>query len=836
MKKLIYIFSLIAAASFVLASCEKEKTPHEFGPKDVDGCYGVFFPVQEAAGSHAIAPDEATDVTFKIGRINSNGAITVPVVVTASEEGIFDVPSITFADGQEEAEFTVSFANAQIGTSYTLSLGVEDPQYASLYGEAPTHLDFTILREKWNEIGTGLWRDDCLTALFGVSCLEWEVEILENDLTKGLYRVVYPYDGKYGYNDPGDWDESKTYYFEIHAENPDKVWFARQDIGVRWGDYGAMRINSMAGYYLAKGDAASAEGYYGTLVNGVITFPVKAILFSMDNYNDGAQYYGNGSGMFRVCLPGAVLTDYSFKGIETDFTYDGVLPAAFYAGIDVPQIDYVVVSGEITPTQITNQVTAISDGEASNVKSLKNLEKTTYKGNDVVGAAEEITLPATGVYTIVAVSYGYDDDKKLVVSDYGSAVVNYVAAGDEDEMAVDLTCGIGSAAKYAAQGVNTDSSVEVWAYGSDIVDAKIAVVKFVDLVSDMEGVLTSLLASKSISAADIEAINGDGLVYVADKLLPGTEYYTLVWASNGFTEDFFISGNSEYTTGDPLPIYQTYTAGSMFEDGVLENASAWYGDWNYYAVDYYGDTGLREYIGPVTISASETPTEGPDDYGLYDEYVYVDGLFGDLEQFAAYGYPGLDGLLEMDVYGGLMYSCSKTNVAGDLDVHIYAAGAGGWYDYADYYFSAFIPVLDGYYAFVDCSKYASSYNFTGLRILSDYVWNAYIDPLLIDPEKDDNGFAAPAVDAAVARATKLMKESVAEVDNSNVLMNNKARAHAIIDTYKNKQNSVSVSDSFISVNGSCPVKTVEVKSNAASVAPVAATSGNKELRNATRAF
>lgn len=809
MKKFINILSLITVAALATVSCVKEKAEHEPGPADLDGCFGVYFPTQEASGSHSQAPDDPTSVTFKAARTNTSGAITVPIVATASEENIFVIPAVSFADGQAETEFTVTFDNAQVGVQYDLSLTIEDPKYASYYKESAISMDYSILREKWNALGKGLWRDDCFTALYGVSNLEWEVEIEENDITKGLYRVVYPYDGKYGYNDPGDWDDSKTYYFVIHAENPNKVYFDVQDIGVRWS-YGVIRIGSLAGYYLAKDDAKSAEDYYGTLSNGVITFPEKSLLFGMDGYNDGALYYGNGSSMFRVCLPGAILTDFTMKGIEADFTRRGVLPLTLYAGVDVTKVDFVVAAGELTATQAGNQASAIEAGTAENVTSLTEFsEPLKYDGADAKAAEAEVTLPSTGVYTVVAVSY--DDEDK--VADYTYQLVKYVAVGDEEENAVDLTCGIGSAAKYVAQGVNTDTALEVWAYGTDIVDMKMAAVKYLDLVADYSGALEAVKEGNSVSDEVLAKVNDGGYVTVADKLLPGTEYYTVVWASNGYEEGYFISEESCTTTGDPLPIYQTFTPSDYFEEGVLASAADWIGTWNLYGIDAYGATGMREYLGKSVISASETPTEGPDDDGLYDEYVMVKGLFGDLSWLTNYGVPVPDDSYEMDVYGGLMYTC--TNKIADEDeeftVYLYSKGKGtyGW-DYASSYWTAFVPVMDGYYAFMNVYSGVASYDFCGLGLYHETNgWYAKVsEQLLVDPDKDNNGLAPSQINAAVRSAKERFNYAVQTTFRTG---NGKEDIHRIIDRYNELGRTIRVNTDFRPVEGTCPVKTVAVQ-------------------------
>ncbi len=159
----------------------------------------------------------------------------------------------------------------------------------------------------WVSLGMCTYTDDFFTTFWAVDPETWEVEIEENTDNPGLYRLVYPYDEKYVWNDPGDWDPSSTYYMEINACDPDGVYLTAQEIGVDW-NYGMISVNSMAAYYMSRGynfDEVKDAGYCGTLVNGVITFPENALLIGMADYYDGGWFTANTNGAFKVVLPGA---------------------------------------------------------------------------------------------------------------------------------------------------------------------------------------------------------------------------------------------------------------------------------------------------------------------------------------------------------------------------------------------------------------------------------------------------------------------------------------------------------------------------------------------------
>ena len=197
----------------------------------------------------------------------------------------------------------------------------------------------------WQSIGIGLYTEDFVGSLFGVDPVTYEVEIEENNDTPGLYRMIYPYDGKFPYNEAGDWDASATYNVEVNAEDPEGVYILPQSIGIDWG-HGAMAIASMGGYYLAGGksfDEVKAAGYFGTLVNGVITLPVlettgsdgNPIQFQGITYMGTSGYYGGGDGAFKLVLPEAVSSEARARAAKAN-TFARHLNA--YKKVDMKQL------------------------------------------------------------------------------------------------------------------------------------------------------------------------------------------------------------------------------------------------------------------------------------------------------------------------------------------------------------------------------------------------------------------------------------------------------------------------------------------------------------------
>ena len=160
----------------------------------------------------------------------------------------------------------------------------------------------------WISLGNALYRDGFVYGWYNIQCLEYEVEIQESRSTPGYYRLVNPYGEAFLYNDEGDYDTDKNYYLEIHAEDPEGVWIPVARSNMHWSD-GYFTMGSLAGYYIEYGGSTleeqKAAGNTGTLVDGVITFPVEKLLIAEQNYNNNTLYLANSAGSFRVILPEA---------------------------------------------------------------------------------------------------------------------------------------------------------------------------------------------------------------------------------------------------------------------------------------------------------------------------------------------------------------------------------------------------------------------------------------------------------------------------------------------------------------------------------------------------
>lgn len=731
--KQIYKTMLAVMASLpFLASCVQDLV--EKGEPENDS-YGVYFgTLPEAQKSVEFDPAEKAELTFTAFRTVEDDEITVPVVVSATGAGkdassLFSASAVKFNDGQKETTFTVSFPEAELGTTYSVSVSCKDEKYVKIYAQTPTSVSFNVTRVKWNLVKGpngeeyGSWKDDIMSSLFNLPVLfpvNDKIQIYERDDKKGFYRIPNVYNpymvAKFfgGQYSEKEIEESCTpgLYAYIDATNPDKVWLPEQESGVVISNEGYITYASMC-----QENGFSGSSSYGTMTNGVIKFPQKSIL--VDFSVAGGWYYANKSGNLVIVMPGCKDNDYSLS-IATDLSNNGVTPVEIEMGADLAKTKYKFYEGKVAAADLPFEALAISrDEEAAFVEE-----------SGVVDASFE----KTGVYTVIAVGV----DAKGEMQAYKSAEFSYVAA--DDEVPVVLSCGIGSAAKYVPQGYNTDNTVEVYVYGEDLVEVKLAAVKLTDMITNQKGCIQTLLQTKSVDAKTLELINTTGYAGPVTGLLPGTEYILLAYASNGYEKDLFMSEESISTTGDPLPIYQQFE--DVDEELLPETKDKYYGSYNLYAVNGKNKTGLREYITTITISDGGVAGEGEEAMDL----VKIENFWG-----AAADYIGIDDTMYMEYYGGVLYLLSNYfgatggNLAGYYAANL--TGFSGGYlgafssDYSMY--SGF--VLDGYSAFfTNSSKYA--FDTIGLFLFGDEACTQsagyleiYQDILFVDATKDDNG-------------------------------------------------------------------------------------------------
>ena len=760
---------MMAMLPFVALSCAPEEV-HQAGEPDLENCYGVYFPTQDATGSHALDPSDPKSVEFVVKRLTKEDEISVPVVVTASHEGIFEVSELLFDDGQAETTIEVTFENAEQGVQYTLDLAIDDPQYALVYGTNPVSLRYSVIIERYDFLGTALYREDCLSTFFPVGGVEWEVEVYTKETKKGCYYLKNLYQPGVtplidATDENGNPLPQELTYLEIDATDPAKVHLPLQMIGLDVG-YGGIAIGS---YNELNG---FSQSNYGTLKDNIIEFPEGGLVVGMENYENFGFYLANSSGIFRVALPGAVLTDYTIS-MAAGYATDGQQPVQFTFGKDVKTIKYAAFEGALNAGAIAEKVREVKKDENAAVLEQPAADA---EGN-IPPVVAALSFETTGEYTVVAVGY----DAEGTAQSEASLAIQYVAAGEE--VPVVIKAGLASAEKYVPLGYSPETAVEFYLYGQDLVDLKVGVFSAAEL-ADTQACLAAVQESDSVSPEILEAVNTEVYVDVITGLTPGTEYYMLVWASNGYEQTAFLT-NSQTTAGDPLPVYASYTMDDINLELLPATSEGYFGEYNYYANDFFGDSPLRQYLGSVKITDSDVADLPADDYGYVTEYVKVQGMFA-----GEGAYYGFDDTMDFEYYGGVLYQLPNYFLNSTSGYHfavMYLTESDQLYGHANSYTMLGGFVSEGYLAFVDAT---GSYGFNGwfLRAFEDEACatavgnvSCYQNVLLVDPAVDDNGLAPEAAAQSEMSRSDLSKLQFNIANEYNCVETERGRIHSLID-------------------------------------------------------
>lgn len=718
------LFSLMAAFSLLAVSCQEEiaYTP---GEPDLEGCYGVYFPTQEAAGDHTMDPSEVPAVQFTVKRLKEDGNITVPVNVTVSEEGIFQVSELTFADGQSESTITVTFDNAQAGVNYALTLEITDPQYAMTYGQNPTFINYSVTIERYDLLGMATFREGLITGYTNSpEGIEWEVEVYTKESAPGWYFFKDAYITA-PFNEGATLAPSGS-YLTINAENPGRVYMPFQNLGCDWG-YGWMYAGSIA----PEAGISGGTPTYGTLVDGVISFPANSMVFGETGYNDLALYVSNANGLFRICLPGAILVDYTL-GIESGYSANGVHPVEFTFGKDIKTIKFLAYAGELSGDELNEKVADVLSNSAAYTLTQPAADE---EGN-IPPVVAKLSFEATGKYTVVAV--GFDKDNAAQKAAY--TVLNYVAA--DDSIPVTINAGLIVSDKYAPEGYTGENSMEFYIYGTDIVEAGMALVRSADWAADPQAVLNSAMTKGLLNAEALKLINGEGLSDIYINLNAGTEYTLVVYASNGYEQTYVTA--SAKTEGVADPLQEIYTMNDLW---TSESKEDYIGEWGYYLSDPKEGNARFDMGAPVTVAdgGSETDPETGDVY----EYVTLKGLFAPA---VAQGLLA-DDTVFFEYYNGILVSLGNT--LGALSVDVFGDGSTQYAAMMSFFNAGVGGIVGGAavggftefgdVAFVDFGQYDSygGFAYFGLGVFADETYGNGVyagnlmnisNILLVDPE------------------------------------------------------------------------------------------------------
>ena len=403
------------------ASCDSEKDAN-YEPAAASGSQ-VYFS-NETPATVNITKD-ATSFSIPVLRVNTAGALSVAITAT-DESGIFTIPSsVSFKDGESEAALTIGYdpTKLEYDDYKTIALSINDEQLKTLYGMSAITFNVGI-KSPWVSLGKGAITDDIVASIFSVPNYTWAVEIEENAIQPGFYRVLNPYTADYpllAEDEDGEFTVSKDpHYLYIHAEDPEAVYIELFATGLSLNaDYGEISFQSLGNYFLTQQgktlEEIKAAGYVGTLKEGVITFPVEGLLWGMALYKTGeAVNFANSSGLFSIVLPGYSMKDFSvgveFNGIYTNLAGEAYAVANVELGADATNAKAVVMTADVDESAVAD---ALASGE--------------LEGVSVNAGANNIRIAEDMIGSLKIIVAVIDEGE---VKDYASADFEYYGGGE----------------------------------------------------------------------------------------------------------------------------------------------------------------------------------------------------------------------------------------------------------------------------------------------------------------------------------------------------------------------------------------------------------------------
>lgn len=339
------IFNRIFAASVAAIAALTACTTEEYVPATPPTGAQVYISADNP--STVTLSRQSESFSLSVLRVDDSADAAYIVEVTDSNTVFFsqivtDV-EISFAKGEKECKLVIAVNQDNLvdGESYPLDFRIRDEKATTAYGLSVFSM-LAVLPEPYVLLGTATLHEDLLTTFFDVETGKaWECEVYENANVPGVLYFKNAFTSEYPYNEPGDYVTTDK-YFMVNIKDPDKVYIPYQGLGMDWG-YGEFGVVSLISAYFE-----GAPDNWGTLKDGVITFPQKGILIQMADYNDGGFYTSNGSGAFVIHLPGAILTDYSVEAsysgmfVDPEGNAEPVIDIA--AGDDVAAVNYLIIS------------------------------------------------------------------------------------------------------------------------------------------------------------------------------------------------------------------------------------------------------------------------------------------------------------------------------------------------------------------------------------------------------------------------------------------------------------------------------------------------------------
>ena len=651
MKAINIRYILAAAAALAFTSCTKEIEQVAQDPAD---CMGVYFlEEQENAKTHTLEKgvdktsfelivrrsnaDKEEDIAFKYDSytLEKQSISDTSYKEVPTPADVFEFSGLYFEEGQYETTIEVNFPNIEEGKTYHCTLYINDPKYVSSVANNASSISFTVQMFAWEKVnGKGIWRDAIFSDMFAWEgrYLETEVDVYERVDQKGFYRLNNVYTAEYftrlvegdeAGNDPAlvagysSYIDEKAYIY-LNATDPNKVWFPAQKTGFSDPSMG----NIMVASDVTEVFGSASNLLYGTLKDGIVTFPKNGLLLGMGGY----YYFTNSSGKFRFVLPGYEAADYGISLEKAETNANGEVPVTFDLAKDIAKVKYALFEGSISDIEMASKVK-----EVQTSSSAVEFTRTTGKATkDVFNIKPAVDKAKTSIYTLVACAY----DKAGNYKEYTSIEFGYVKPGDTKE--IDITFGITVDNRYASENYTAENSFQYWITGNEITHAMINYYPTSYYKTYEEQIKKELKMYGSVDSATLKRLNTSEISgIVGNNLIAGTSYTFVIYAGNAYRSGFITYEFS--TEGTPDMMKKAYYWEDLLDQQpAAENITS--SEWIPVSVDIFDANAAGR-----TIRGNERASSVK--FTLEDGKMKASGLFPSLKENPTISFDYKDGLM-----------------------------------------------------------------------------------------------------------------------------------------------------------------------------------------------
>lgn len=574
--KIFFLSALVATAGLFTACTED--SDWSAGPL-ADGPQAYF--AADVQTNYTLSAED-TSVTLPVLRVETEGMLDVPVLATVAEgdEGLFNVPSsVAFNDGQNTTTLSVTFDYAELtpGSIYEIALTLDDPTMTTPYGYSNLTVSIAV-PEPYVLLGKGIYRDDLVPSIFDLGGFpEYYVEVYENTNTPGFLYMKNPYSyakGVYIVNASNFHSFEEDVYFAIDVRNPDAVVIPEQPLGLTVDNYGDIWVRMY-------GDNV------GTMKDNIITFAPETMEQAMTLYQGGSYDYlwGNASGMFRLALPGAVLTDFSVEikaaGHVADQAGNACPVVNVYGGADVAAVAIEFVEGDITAdyASVVAEMAKASTDDLSYATLEMNQDTEKMEG-------QVTSKKAVAAGTVTAVVLPYDANGDAQTEDAVAITFYFAGCGAGELPACEIAAILDVySAIYEADPAYPDSStLGCVIYGTDIAACKYSFITGLGLNADVsgedaQGVLdyvcevlgrTQDQLLKALPDSYMSYINGNGLGIYFDELPAATPCTIFVEGENSYGQKLLFATSGTTAEDAATPAQQVMAGMKLMQFGGVK--------------------------------------------------------------------------------------------------------------------------------------------------------------------------------------------------------------------------------------------------------------------------